>query len=141
DPDSIVAFDYDLGDCQLDPWQIVESNCPSESAVSDSGPHMSREVFEGAIRRRALLRNVHPLAFGRDLTMDARLREIEFRRQNIISYARNGDPTSLEFLRDQSVDWFIASARDSTITNWGRGTQVQFENSEFVVVRLGKSDN
>lgn len=141
DPDSIVAFDYDLGDCKLDPWQIVESNCSSDSAVSDSDPHMSREVFEGAIRRRALLRNIHPLAFGRDMPMDARLREIEFRRQNIISYARNGDPASLEFLRDQSVEWFIASARNSTVTNWGRGTQVQFENSEFVVVRLRRSDS
>jgi len=141
DPDSIVAFDYKLGNCRLDPWRIVESNCRSDSAVSDNYPVMSREVFEGAIRRRALLRNVHPLAFGRDLPMGARLSEIEFRRRNIIQFAKNGDSASLEFLRNRSVDWFIASTSNSTVTKWGRGTQVQFKNSDFVVVRLGKSDN
>ena len=137
--DSIVAIDYDTSNCPIDPWGFQVSQCTPVAAPRSSQPHMGREVFEGAIRRKMLIRNLHPLTFGYDSPLQERFNDIETKRSALREFSQTGTIESLQTLQKFGVNWFVVNLEQTSNTNsWG-SAKIKFRNNSFIVLELPES--
>jgi hypothetical protein len=134
--DSIIVIDYDTPTCPIDPWGFQESQCAQAAHEIRTQPHMGREVLEGAIRRQMLIRNLHPLAFGNDLPLEARFNDIETKRVAIRNFSLNGDLQSLKSLQESGVSWMVINLEQANGANSWSDAEIEFRNDSFVILKL-----
>ena len=136
--DSIIAIDYDTPSCPIDPWGFRESQCAQVAPQVRTQPHMGREVLEGAIKRQMLIRNLHPLTFGFESSLEMRFDDIEAKRIAIREYSLTGDVEGLKSLQKFGVSWFIINLEQADGTSLWSDAEIKFRNDSFVILKLPK---
>jgi hypothetical protein len=136
--DSIIAIDYDTPSCPIDPWGFRESQCAIVADQVKTQPHMGREVLEGAIKRQMLIRNLHPLTFGFESSLEMRFADIEAKRIAIRDYSLTGDVESLKSLQKFGVSWFVINLEQADGKSSWSGAEIEFRNKSFVILKLPK---
>ena len=99
---------------------------------------MGREVLEGAIKRQMLIRNLHPLTFGFESSLEMRFDDIEAKRIAIREYSLTGDVEGLKSLQKFGVSWFIINLEQADGTSLWSDAEIKFRNDSFVILKLPK---
>ena len=99
---------------------------------------MGREVLEGAIKRQMLIRNLHPLAYGHESSLETRFDDIEAKRIAIRDYSLTGDVESLKSLQKFGVSWFVINLEQADGKSSWSGAEIEFRNKSFVILKLPK---
>ena len=129
--DSVFATNYKYSECFM---------CPVTSWAVNTRLPIEVEVMEGLIHRRLLVRQQNLFNAGIEIVSSPRISDLTKKKLAISYFANTGSSEALKDLQNYGVNFVLISLKDTSRRDWGSSVTRRFENSNFVVLELGKKD-